>query len=106
MVVKDFAAVEAKVSEGVDSSRIVVLQGQDEDSAVASANKCIPEGLGPVPAQAHKSPWRTPVVIPTSNEQGNAEAIVHAACCEATADKQPVSSALIMTFDMPGSYLQ
>ena len=78
MVVKDFAAVEAKVSEGVDSSRIVVLQGQDEDSAVASANKCIPEGLGPVPAQAHKSPWRTLVVIPTYNEKGNVEAIVQA----------------------------
>jgi dolichol-phosphate mannosyltransferase len=31
-----------------------------------------------VPAQAHKSPWRTLVVIPTYNEKGNVEAIVQA----------------------------
>lgn len=78
MVAKDFAAVETKVRDGIDSSRIVVLQDQDEAAAMASATRHVPEGRGPVPTRAHQAPWRTLVVIPTYNERGNVEAIVEA----------------------------
>jgi dolichol-phosphate mannosyltransferase len=75
---KDFAAVEVMVSSGINSARIVVLQEQDEAAAIASAEKHVAEGRGPVPTRAHKAPWRTLVVIPTYNEKGNVESIVQA----------------------------
>ena len=78
MVAKHFAEVEAKVQSGIDSSRIVVLQDQDEAAAIASATKNIPEGRGPVPTRPHRAPWRTLVVIPTYDEKDNVEAIVQA----------------------------
>lgn len=78
VVAKDFAEVETMVTSGIDSSRIVVLQDQDDAAAVASATTHVAEGNGPVPTRAHKAPWRTLVVIPTYNESGNVEAIVKA----------------------------
>lgn len=78
VVVDDFAAAEQKVAAGVDSSRVVVRNGQDEAAAVAAAERGLAEGRGPTPTRAHPSPWRTLVVIPTYNEKGNVEAIVRA----------------------------
>ncbi|HEX5050874.1 MAG TPA: polyprenol monophosphomannose synthase [Planctomycetota bacterium] len=78
VVVDDFAAAEAKVRSGVDSSRIVVLDGQDETAARAAATAGLGNGHGPVPVRPHRVPWRTLVVIPTYNEKDNLEAIVAA----------------------------
>ena len=64
------------VRGGTNSARIVVLQDQDEAAALASAERHVAEGRGPVPT--HQAPWRTLVVIPTYNEKGNVEAIVKA----------------------------
>jgi len=77
-MVNDFAEVEVRVRDGVDSSRIVVLQDQDEAAAMASAALNLGEGRGPLPTRPHRAPWRTLVVIPTYNEKGNVEAIVRA----------------------------
>ena len=66
------------VRDGINSSRIVVLQGQDEAAAIASAEKHTAMGRGPVPTRAHQAPWRTLVIIPTYNESGNVESIVEA----------------------------
>ena len=79
VVAADFAAAEAKVRSGVDSRRLVILQGQDEAEAVTAAELGCREGRGPVPTRPHQAPWRTLVVIPTYNEKDNLEAIVHAA---------------------------
>jgi dolichol-phosphate mannosyltransferase len=78
VVAKDFAEVEAMISIGINSARIVVLQEQNETAAIASAEKHVAEGRGPVPTRPHKSPWRTLVVIPTYNEKGNVKPIVQA----------------------------
>jgi dolichol-phosphate mannosyltransferase len=78
VVVADFAAAEAKVRDGIDSERIVVLQGQGDTAAVAAAERARAAGLGPVPVRAHEPPWRTLVVIPTYNEKDNLEPIVRA----------------------------
>ena len=75
---KDFAEVEAMVSSGINSARIVVLQEQGQAAALASAEKHVADGRGPVPTRPHKAPWRTLVVIPTYNEKGNVESIVQA----------------------------
>jgi len=66
------------VRNGIDSSRIVVLQGQDEVAARAAAERGCAAGNGPVPTRPHKAPWRTLVVIPTYNEKENLEPIVRA----------------------------
>lgn len=78
VVVADFAAAEAKVRSGVDSERIVVLQGQDEVAALAAAERARAAGRGPMPVRPHTPPWRTLVVIPTYNEKDNLEPIVRA----------------------------
>lgn len=78
VVAADFAAVEPLVRSGIDSSRIVVLQGQNEAAALAAAERGCQRGDGPVPARPHRSPWRTLVVIPTYNEKDNLGAIVAA----------------------------
>jgi dolichol-phosphate mannosyltransferase len=78
VVAADFAAVEPLVRSGVDSNRIVVLQGQDEVAARAAAEHGRQRGDGPTPARPHRSPWRSLVVIPTYNEKDNLEAIVTA----------------------------
>lgn len=77
-VAATFAEVEPLVRSGVDSSRIVVLQGQDETAAHAAAERGSQDGDGPTPVRAHKSPWRTLVVIPTYNEKDNLDPIVRA----------------------------
>lgn len=77
-VVADFAAAEAAVAAGFDSSRLVVLAGQDAAAAMAAAQRGVAEGRGPVPVRPHRAPWRTLVVIPTYNEKDNLEAIVRA----------------------------
>ncbi|MEO6595281.1 MAG: polyprenol monophosphomannose synthase [Planctomycetota bacterium] len=78
VVVDDFAAAEEKVCSGVDSSRIVVLDGQDEVASRAAATLGIAGGHGPVPVRPHEAPWRTLVVIPTYNEKDNLGSIVGA----------------------------
>lgn len=76
VVVDDFAAAEAKARNGVDSARLVVLQGQDETACRAAGLRGLAHGRGPTPARAHTPPWRTLVVIPTYDEKDNLEAIV------------------------------
>jgi hypothetical protein len=71
LVVEDFAAAEAAVKNGSDSSLIVVLQGQDETTAVAAARAGIAVGKGPIPTRPHAAPGRTLVVLPTYNEKDN-----------------------------------
>lgn len=78
MRVKDFGEAELRVRDGVDSSRIVVLQEQDEAAALAAATRGLADSRGPLPTRPHRAPWRTLVVIPTYNEKGNVEAIVQA----------------------------
>ena len=73
-----FAEVEPMVGAGTDSSRIVVLQGQDEVAARAAAERGSQNGDGPTPVRAHTPPWRTLVVMPTYNEKDNLEPIVRA----------------------------
>jgi dolichol-phosphate mannosyltransferase len=79
LVVDDFAAAEAAVRGGTDSSRIVILDGQDRQQALTAAAAGIATGRGPLPTRPHLCPWRTLVVIPTYNEKDNVEAIVTAA---------------------------
>ena len=78
MTAADFGEVERLVQGGIDSSRVVVLQEQDEATARAAAERHVAAGHGPVPTRPHRAPWRTLVVIPTYNEKGNVEAIVAA----------------------------
>ncbi len=78
LLVADFAAAEIKVRSGIDSSRLIVLNGQDEPLARAAAMQGVAEGRGPVPSRPHRAPWRTLVVIPTYNEKDNLEPIVRA----------------------------
>jgi dolichol-phosphate mannosyltransferase len=74
----DFAAVEPLVRSGIDSDRIVVVNGQDANAARAAAERGRELGHGPAPTRAHKAPWRTLVVVPTYNEKDNLEPIVRA----------------------------
>lgn len=76
LVVADFAAAEQAVRNGIDSSRLVVLQGQDEAAARAAAAAGIAAGRGPLPTRPHRLGQRCLVVIPTYNEKDNVEAIV------------------------------
>lgn len=76
VVARDFAAAEPIVRSGIDSSRICVLQGQDEASALAATEQGHLAGMGPTPIRAHSAPWRTLVVLPTYNEKDNLERIV------------------------------
>jgi dolichol-phosphate mannosyltransferase len=78
VIVADFAAAEAAVRGGVDSSRLVVLAGQDEAAAVAAAKQGLAQGRGPLPSRPHKAPWRTLVVLPTYNEKDNLEPMLQA----------------------------
>ena len=78
VVVADFAAAEAKVRNGVDSERLVVLEGQDEVAATAAAQRGLEHGRGPLPSRPHRAPRRTLVVVPTFNEKDNLEPIVRA----------------------------
>ncbi|MFY9343004.1 MAG: polyprenol monophosphomannose synthase, partial [Planctomycetota bacterium] len=78
VVVADFAAAEPLVRSGLDSSRLCVLQGQDEVAARAAADRGRERGDGPVPTRPHAPPWRTLVVVPTYNEKDNLEPIVAA----------------------------
>lgn len=78
VVVPDFAGAEARVADGVDSARIVILDGQDELAALAAAERGVADGRGPLPVRPHRAPWRTLVVIPTYNEKDNLAAIVAA----------------------------
>ncbi|MEC7585010.1 MAG: polyprenol monophosphomannose synthase [Planctomycetota bacterium] len=75
-VVEDFAAAEQAVRSGVDSSQIVILEGQDSEAALTAAAAGVDSESGPVPSRPHTPPWRTLVVIPTYNEKGNVEKIV------------------------------
>jgi dolichol-phosphate mannosyltransferase len=77
-VARDFAAAEPLVKSGIDSSRICVLQGQEEVAARTAAARGIAAGEGPVPPRPHQPPWRTLVVIPTYNEKENLQPIVRA----------------------------
>ena len=78
VVVRDFATAEAKIRDGVDSERIVILAGQDEPAAAIAAERGRAEGRGPVPVRPHRAPRRTLVVIPTFNEKDNLEPILRA----------------------------
>lgn len=75
-VVEDFPAAEQAVRSGIDSSQIVILEGQDSDAALTAATAGVGAESGPVPSRPHRPPWRTLVVIPTYNEKGNVEKIV------------------------------
>lgn len=77
-VVRDFAAAEALVRGGIDSSRLVVLEGQDEAAALAAAERGRAAGMGPTPTRPHTPPWRTLVVVPTYNEKDNLEPLLRA----------------------------
>jgi dolichol-phosphate mannosyltransferase len=76
--VPDFAAAEARVRAGIDSARLVVLDGQDEVAALTAAEHGVATGRGPLPVRPHRVPWRTLVVIPTFDEKDNLEPIVTA----------------------------
>ena len=78
VVVADFAAAEPLVRSGINSQRLVVLQGQEEVAARAAAERGRERGDGPVPTRPHQAPWRTLVVVPTYNEKDNLESIVQA----------------------------
>jgi dolichol-phosphate mannosyltransferase len=78
VVVPDFAAAEAAVRAGADSSGLVVLHGQVEPAARAAATAGIAAGRGPLPSRPHACPWRTLVVVPTYNEKDNLEPLVAA----------------------------
>lgn len=78
VVVPDFTAAEAAVRAGTDSSRLVVLQGQERAAAEASARRGLAEDRGPVPTAPHRIPWRTLVVVPTYNEKDNLEPMLRA----------------------------
>ena len=78
LVAADFAEAEALVRSGTDSSRIVVLHGQDAAAARAAAAAGIAAGRGPVPVRPHSFPWKCLVVLPTYNEKENLEAIATA----------------------------
>lgn len=78
LVVPDFIAAELAVRRGVDSSRIVVLDGEDEARARAAALQGLAAGRGPLPPRPHRVPWRTLVVLPTYNEKDNLEPILTA----------------------------
>lgn len=78
VVVADFAAAEQAVRNGVDSSLLVVLNGQEEAAAVASATAGVAAARGPLPTRAHRAPWRTLVVLPTYNEKDNLERMLQA----------------------------
>jgi dolichol-phosphate mannosyltransferase len=75
-VVPDFATAEQRIARGTDSASVVVLHGQDQDTALAAARKGIGEGRGPVPSRPHSFQLRTLVVVPTYNERDNLEPIV------------------------------
>ena len=74
--VVDFPAAEAAVRGGIDSSRIVVVGGQDEAAALAAAREGIAAGRGPVPTRPHGFGLRNLVVLPTYNERENVATIV------------------------------
>lgn len=79
----DFAACEALVRAGSDSSQVVVLgdpagRAHAEGIARDAAAEGLLAGHGPVPPQPHRVPWRTLVIIPTFNERENLEPIVRA----------------------------
>jgi dolichol-phosphate mannosyltransferase len=78
LAVPDFAAAERAVRAGIDSARLVVLEGQDEAAALAAARAGLGDQLGPLPSRPHPSPFRTLVVIPTYNEQDNLEPLLKA----------------------------
>jgi dolichol-phosphate mannosyltransferase len=86
LVVEDFASAEIAVRNGVDSSRIVVLEGQDEAAATAAAHAGIAKGRGPVPTRPHAAPGRTLVVLPTYNEKDNLEPMLDAILAYAAVD--------------------
>lgn len=78
VVVDDFAAAERQVRAGIDSARLVILDGQAPTASLAAATRGVAEGRGPVPVRPHAAPWRTLVVVPTFNEKDNLEPIVAA----------------------------
>lgn len=86
LVVADFAAAEIAVENGTDSSRIVVLSGQDQDAAVAAARAGVAAGRGPMPSRPHPAPGRTLVVLPTYNEKDNLEPMLEAILAYAAVD--------------------
>ena len=77
-VAPTFADAEALIAGGVDSSRVVVLHGQDEPTALRAAEAGITEGRGPLPSRPHDVGKRCLVVVPTYNERENVQAIVRA----------------------------
>lgn len=78
VVARDFGSAEPLVRSGIDSQRLCVLQGQDENLARTAAERGRAAGDGPTPTRPHTAPWRTLVVIPTYNEKDNLEPIVRA----------------------------
>jgi hypothetical protein len=52
-VARTFADAEALIAGGVDSSRVVVLHGQDEATAVRAAAAGRAGGRGPLPSRPH-----------------------------------------------------
>lgn len=75
IVVSNFAAAEPMVRAGVDSGRILVLCGQTESEARASATAGFAANRGPLPARPFAFGGRSVVVLPTYNEKENIEAI-------------------------------
>ncbi len=86
LVVEDFLSLEVAVQNGIDSSRIVVLDGQDETAALAAARAGIAAGRGPLPTRPHAAPGRTLVVLPTYNEKDNLEPMLQAILAYAAVD--------------------
>lgn len=75
-VARTFADAETLIQGGVDSSRVVVLHGQDEATALRAASEGIAAGRGPLPSRPHDVGKRCLVVVPTYNERENAAAIL------------------------------
>lgn len=78
IVVPDFAALEAAVRAGRDSSTIAVAAGRPEAEVRAAALAGIAAGRGPLPVEPHRVPWRTLVVVPTYNEKDNLRPLTEA----------------------------
>ncbi len=74
--VPDFAEAEALVRKGIDSSRIVVLNGDDENAAVEHARAGIEQKRGPLRLRPYSCGKRCLIVMPTYNELDNLEVIV------------------------------
>lgn len=78
IVVADFEAADRAVRSGTDSSQLVILAGQDEAAAMASARAGLEANRGPVPTAPFSFGLRNLVVVPTFDERDNVGPITEA----------------------------